>query len=325
MKAIKIALKKLPKGSDAYDDAYKEAMERIKCQITDLQELAYQVLSWIICAKRPLTTLELQHALAVEVGEPQLDEQNLPGLEDMVSVCAGLVTIDEESDIIRLVHYTTQEYFERTQESWFPNAETYITATCITYLSFDVFAIGFAPTDEEFKERLQVNTLYDYAARNWGYHASTASTELNQPIMEHLIRDFLKSEAKVSASIQAMMASGKYRGFSQRVPQKMTGVHLAAYFGLKEVIETLLKNSHHLDSKNSYGRTPLSWAAKYGHKEVVKLLLTIDSVKPDSIDNSGRTPLSYAAEGGHEVVVVKIYRQSIRHEGFKSIVLMVTL
>jgi hypothetical protein len=63
---------------------------------------------------------ELQHALAVEVGEAELDEENLPEIEDIVSVCAGLVTIDEESGIIRLVHYTTQEYFERTQRQWFP-------------------------------------------------------------------------------------------------------------------------------------------------------------------------------------------------------------
>lgn len=57
------------------------------------------------CAKRPLTTLELQHALAVEVGESELDEENFPEIEDMVSVCAGLVTVDEECGIIRLVHY----------------------------------------------------------------------------------------------------------------------------------------------------------------------------------------------------------------------------
>ena len=33
----------------------------------------------------------------------------------LVSVCAGLVTIDRESNIIRLVHYTTEEFFERIQ------------------------------------------------------------------------------------------------------------------------------------------------------------------------------------------------------------------
>jgi hypothetical protein len=82
-------------------------------------EIANDVLSWITCAKRPLTTSELRHALAVEIGESELDEENLPEIEDMVSVCAGLVTVDEESDVIRLVHYTTQEYFERTWTSWF--------------------------------------------------------------------------------------------------------------------------------------------------------------------------------------------------------------
>jgi len=133
-----------------YDHAYKEAMERIGGQIPDSQELAKQVLSWITCATRPLTALELRHALAVEINGSKLDGENLPEIEDMVSVCAGLVTVDEESSIIRLVHYTTQEYFERTWKDWFPNAQTDIAITCITYLSFDAFEAGFCPTDDEF-------------------------------------------------------------------------------------------------------------------------------------------------------------------------------
>jgi hypothetical protein len=83
-------LGKLPKGSEAYDHAYKEAMERIEGQVANSQELARQVLAWITCARRPLTTLELRHAFAVEIGESELDEENLPEIEDMVSVCAGL-------------------------------------------------------------------------------------------------------------------------------------------------------------------------------------------------------------------------------------------
>jgi hypothetical protein len=51
-------------------------MERIKAQDTDSRELAEHILSWIICTKRHLTTVELQHALVVEVGEPELDEGN---------------------------------------------------------------------------------------------------------------------------------------------------------------------------------------------------------------------------------------------------------
>ena len=141
-------------------------MDRIEGQVADQEGLAKQVLSWIICTKRHLTTSELQHALAVEVGEPELDEDNLTQIEDIVSVCAGLVTVDEESGIIRLVHYTTQEYFERTKKRWFLNIEADITIICITYLSFDAFQTGFCSTDKEFEARLQLHPFYDYAARN---------------------------------------------------------------------------------------------------------------------------------------------------------------
>ncbi|KAF2181001.1 hypothetical protein K469DRAFT_692519 [Zopfia rhizophila CBS 207.26] len=106
-KAIRTALEKLPTGSEAYDYAYKDAMERIEGQLADEEKLVKQVLSWIICIKRPLTTSELEHAFAVETEESQLDEENLCRVEDMVSVCAGLVTVDGKSGIIWLVHYTT--------------------------------------------------------------------------------------------------------------------------------------------------------------------------------------------------------------------------
>ena len=220
-------MKKLPTGCEAYDRAYKDVIERIEGQVADSKELAKQVLSWITCARSPLTTLELQHALAVEMGEPELDEENLPQIEDMVSVCAGLVTVDEESNIIRLVHYTTQEYFERTQRDWLPNAQRVIATACIAYLSFNTFETGFCPTDEEFEARLQVNPLYDYAGRNWGHHARAALQE-----MEESVVDFLESKPKVSGSCQAMMASKLYlgdSGYSQRVPKQLTGLHLAAY------------------------------------------------------------------------------------------------
>ena len=296
---MKSALKELQKqnqGGSAEDkklgalnQAYEHAMERINGQKSGFRLLAKKVLSWIICAKRPLTTLELQHALAVNIGDPELDKENIREIEDMASVCAGLVTVDEESKIIRLVHYTTQEYFERTWESWFPNAHTDITKICVTYLSFNAFGTGFCLTDKEFEARLQSNALYDYAARNWGSHAHGDLGEV-----EKLIVDFLKSEAKVTASSQAMIVSLNYyfKGYSQKAPRQMKGVHLAAYFGLRDMMTALLKNRYEPDSKDSDRRTPLSWAAENGHEAVVKLLLATEKVDLDSKDSYGLTPLS---------------------------------
>jgi hypothetical protein len=261
-------------------------MERIEGQLTDAADLAKQVLLWITCAKRPLTTLELQHALAVEVGEPGFDEENLTEIEDMISVCAGLVTIDQESRIIRLVHYTTQEYFERTYMIWFPDAEVIVAKTCITYLSFDEFENGFCSTDKDFETRLLLNLLYDYAARNWGYHARAAPVEVKE-----LALAFLKSRAKISASSQAAMVSRGSYGYSQRVPRQIAGLHLTVYFGLAEVVMTLLINRHKPNLKDSYKQTPLLLAAANGHDIVVLLLLASDGIDINSEDKHGRTPV----------------------------------
>jgi hypothetical protein len=186
-------------------------MERIEGQKKGFQLLANNVLLWITCAKRPLTITELQHAIAIETGEPELDEDNLPEAEDMVSVCAGLVTVDEESHIIRLVHYTTQEYFERTQKQWFPNAEAEIAASCVTYLSFSVFESGLCQTDDEFEERLRSNLFYDYAAHNWGYHARQVSMGAmvlgrKRLMMIVLARDWKKSKKQLCALTLGLQA-----------------------------------------------------------------------------------------------------------------------
>jgi hypothetical protein len=75
----------------------------------------------------------------VEPDEDKVDLENVLTPEDLVSVCAGLVTVDQESAVIRLVHYTTQEYFERTGDAWNPGGRLHVATTCLTYLSFSTF------------------------------------------------------------------------------------------------------------------------------------------------------------------------------------------
>jgi Ankyrin repeats (3 copies) len=293
--AVLGALSNLPQSLVA---SYDEAWERIGKHPNS--ERAKQVLSWISFASRPLTIRELQHALAISSEDTNLKQSKLPVESSLTSACMGLVTVDQQSQVVRLAHETTEAYFKEKRQIYFPNAQQMIVVTCLTYLSFDTFATGFCPTDEEFEARLQLNPLYDYAARNWGHHARAGSKEVVQVIL-----GLLESEARVAGSSQAMMASRSFSGYSQRVPRQMTGVHVAAYFGLKEAIAALLtKDGVDPDSKNSYGRTPLSWAAENGHEAVVQLLLAKDGVDPDSKDTYyGQTPLSRAAENGHEAVV----------------------
>ncbi|UKZ79073.1 hypothetical protein TrVFT333_006824 [Trichoderma virens FT-333] len=294
---IRTKLKNLPKGSKAYSQAYEEIMKRIEHQGPETVKFAKTVLSWITCAKRPLTIPELRHALAVEIGGSRLNQEDLPQVQDLISVCAGLVTVEEDCGIIRLFHYTAQEYFEQTQKQWFPDAGDDITRTCVTYLSFDDFEAGFCPTDAEFEERLRSYQLYDYAAHRWGHHARETAN------LDPLVLDFLQYQAKVEASSQALFAakeSGKPQ-YSQNVPKQMMGLHLAAYFGIEKAVRIPL-DLHGWDPEDGYNRTPLSWAAENGHEAVVRLLLN-KGANPQATDHSGLTPFSWAIRGGHEAIV----------------------
>lgn len=54
-----------------------------------------------------MTVDQFQQALAVDSNTRVLDEGNLVEEEDIISVCGGIVTVEEESQLIRFIHYTT--------------------------------------------------------------------------------------------------------------------------------------------------------------------------------------------------------------------------
>ncbi|KAL7938651.1 hypothetical protein V8C35DRAFT_288776 [Trichoderma chlorosporum] len=271
---VRHALRNLP---TSLDETYAQAMTRIESQGEAFQELAKQVLTWLICAKRVLSVAELRHAVAVKQGAAELDEDFIPDQETLGSVCAGLVTIDTESGVIRLAHYTIQEYFDREAVLWLRDAEANITRVCLTYLSFRVFGSGYCETRDEFQRRTQLYPLYKYAANCWGLHAREISTVQ----MEQLILSFLSSEAKVSASSQAI----------EYMYSRMAALHLAAYFGLEDVIVYFFENGHGMDVRDADGRTPLFWAFAMGRIDVVKLLISYGAAVDPKDDVQRTTPL----------------------------------
>jgi hypothetical protein len=125
------------KKREILDQAYGQAMEPIIDLMGDFRTLAMKALSWIAFAKESPTPLQLRHALAVEPGNTNFGKNDLPQLERIISVCAGLVTYDPATDDIRLVHYTTQEYFQATWQRWSPGLYDYLSVTLLTHLSFN--------------------------------------------------------------------------------------------------------------------------------------------------------------------------------------------
>ncbi|KAJ5062213.1 ankyrin repeat domain-containing protein [Bipolaris maydis] len=302
-KKVKEILSKLKKGAAGLEDAYDTTLQRIDSQSEVDCKLAREVLSWITLAERQLTTAEICCALAIEDGEDEIDPENVRTLEDLISVCAGLVTVDQESDIIRLVHYTTQEYFERTGDLWNPRGHVYIATTCLKYLSFSAFQSGSCPNDKEFRERLQQNSFLDYAAKYWARHAKPVEAEVAARACELLQGNSFSSIEEV------LFASDyKYNCYSTRYPVR-TPLHYTSQFGLPDIAEKVLATvnvpiAEAVNAKDSRGWTPLISAAQYGQPEMVQLLLR----KGAEISAQGGgfkygNALQAASKEGHERIV----------------------
>jgi hypothetical protein len=182
---VRQALENLPPSLDA---TYDEAMNRIDSQRDEDALLGRKILSWITHAKRPLTVAEMQHAVKVESTTTGIEEEELISEDILVSVCAGIVTVDHESNIIRLVHYSTQEYFLQKGSVHFRDANQEIANTCLTYLLFENFKDGYCKSDKDLGYLLEKNPLLDYAARNWTVHARE-STEMVMGVALKFLRD----------------------------------------------------------------------------------------------------------------------------------------
>ena len=255
---------------------------------------------WITFAKRPLTTTEICCALAVEPEETEIDPDNVPDSDDILSVCAGLVVVDQESAVIRLVHYTTQEYFERTGDAWVSDGQLHIARTCLTYLCFDAFQRGSCSADEEYEKRLQEHQFLDYAAKHWGEHARTV-----EECVASQVWTFLNSTSLLCAGQVLRVSDYKYGGYSKQYATT-TPLHELAYFGLATVAGKTISapelTTIMINAKNSHSDTPLSLAAKQGHCEMVKVLLDKGA---DINAQGGRygNALQAASFGGYKQVV----------------------
>ena len=297
-------------------------MLRIQNQGRANAETATKVLSWVIFAQRPMTIEELRCAMAVEPKDTDLVEEALPDSDSLLSVCCGLVVVDGDSNIVRFVHYTTLEYFERTGPAYFPCVHTYLTEVCITYLSFKTFSNW--PFDEPLNGKTQETKYYDpsgqvwkwlweniflgYAAQHWENHARKALSQdstVNEMVVVFLGR---KANVSYSTAVAFVCEDFSYR-YGANIPSSdFTDLHVAATFGLQELTQKLLERGANVNVRDSNGWTALHGASNRGHINVIQVLLD-EGANIKAKCRQGYDALCWAAVAGRERTVQLLLRQ----------------
>ena len=278
-------------------------------------DLANKILAWVIFARRPITIEELRCALAVELGDSDLNEEGLLDRGYLLSVCGGLVMTNGDTEIVRFIHYTLQEYFERARHLELSSAQTYLATTCITYLSFSTFA---SQVRSEISDKDEIGCLYQvwdatedlkrqdslvmYASKHWGDHARECGSQ--DRAIRTIVRRFLTLKTNVSFS--KVMVSQRRAAYQEVV----SDLHMAAAFGIEWLVEELLQQGASVDTRDSDGRTPLHEAATGGHTNVIKSLLE-RGADPNSRDRRTRDAVELAAKAGHEPATRFLLQQAL--------------
>jgi len=228
---VRSALERLP---DGLDDVYDAVIDRIKSQSSDDTSLALKILSWITYAKVPLGAAVLQHAVVVTENIRDISDDDLIDVEDLVSVCAGIVTVDRESGIIRLIHYTTQKYLQNYLQRQLPTTDANIAMTCLVYLGFDIFG-NSCQSKSALEQRLKKYKFYSYAAQYWGEH-TRGGLENDDSIQAAVIETFFQTSGKLESMNQVRVCLK----FPWRSLPKSTGrtlLHVIAEDGLSMLLK----------------------------------------------------------------------------------------
>ena len=300
LRGIKKALNKLPEELDAM---YDQTLERIREAGPKFASLGLMIIRWVLHAARPLSLLEIRHALAVEVDDKSFDEEGLIDEELLEPSCAGLITVQEHGTV-RLVHYTAQEYLSRKSSVLFPGTDAIIANICLTYIRFENVrdipgGIYFWILSQQRKR-----PFLRYAIQHWSQHMrAIPDSDLDEEVL-----GFFAQKSNVPSWHQALMPfATKHLTPKLRLEYRsLNGLFLASMHGLHSICKKFLDQGGDVNSTDPCGYTPLHYATNYDHGNVVQLLLKAGANLEITAEVDCRTVLHLAAWNGHEGIVQQL-------------------
>ncbi|KIJ40461.1 hypothetical protein M422DRAFT_256715 [Sphaerobolus stellatus SS14] len=276
---------------DNFSKTYENVLERI-AQNPEDGSYVHWILSWILCAHRPLSMEELQCALDITEGGTGIDHKDFMGETYIISVCQGLVVIGKESGIVSIVHETAYEWLNQNMARAPFLSEAKLAKACLSFLDTNMKV-------SKQQQNLVQNLLFtSYASGGW--HRHILKMEQDNEVIENCCKLLLDND-KLPVIVKLLE---KYRRWSEDYWDTQTkAFHICARLGLDKVLEYILYEAEFREygpnMKDMNGNTPLAVAIMFGKVNVVQVLLDSGRVDIGTLNAEKQTPLHLAAQRGN--------------------------
>ena len=344
---VEAALDTLPQG---LDETYTRIVERIDDQpeyMKYMKELALNCLTWVLYAKRPLKTQELQHALAIGRTYQNQTDMDVDKVEVILEACGNLLT--EENNAIRPVHYSVQEFFtrplskiprRRIQESLADPEFVHKTlaSVCLRCIQLGTLSQPCRSSYGLYRRVHNAKFVW-YAAQYFDYHVWQCKS-LPGDILE-LVEDFLdEGGTRFAAILQirnlqdriwyknilmdfdpvsfvvsaSTIVYGTYLFEIDHFRSRWVGLtppehalHQASSTGLVNAVKRLIEQGCGVNAGDGKGTSPIYYASARGHLATTELLLS-NGADVNAQGGYYGNALQAASQGGHDKIVELLLR-----------------
>ncbi|KAL9609314.1 MAG: hypothetical protein Q9167_005901 [Letrouitia subvulpina] len=149
-----------------------ELYQTIHTQITNSagnsRVLAKNVINWLLCAQRPLSSAQLTNAASMHLNKPALNDQ-------ILDVCCNLVVFDSDSDTFKFAHLSVREFFELQPDYELSKINAYAARHCLELLVRQL-SIRLQTSKEQAESRL----FSKYAILYWASHYEKIDRQCRQ-------------------------------------------------------------------------------------------------------------------------------------------------
>ncbi|KAH6907823.1 hypothetical protein BKA70DRAFT_1189322 [Coprinopsis sp. MPI-PUGE-AT-0042] len=265
-------------------DVYRQTWKRIEAQSPDMSVIAKNALVWVLCAMRSLEIEELRYAVATCPDTYKFDRHRLVDEATVMALCRGLVNVEEETNIVRFVHYTAKDVVKDLASQSFLYPHSLPAAVCMALLAEHEFQQTTLTDKRALKASLKAEPLLAYAYKNWSTHAHES---LDDTSLVHRLSQFLQGCCAFPVGLSTHILSS--------IDDILEPLHMAAHFDfpLSVVGSAHLRDPNHPTPQQ--GQTPLMLAVRRNSLSAMRELLSLPGILVNAANKVGDIPLVYSA------------------------------